>query len=122
MGNDIAYLCDGLDPKCSGKIGCFKCSIGRCNSDGICYHTLNPEHAVYGKTLFPGVWKGIRFKAFPYAREVIYYFEEWDEELIRELIDTGVWMLLPNEEFREKILEAKKNHKLIFSEGETNHD
>lgn len=40
----IAYICDGLDPKCSGKVGCFKslCSTAECN------HTLNERYALNG--------------------------------------------------------------------------
>ena len=121
MPNKIAYLCDGLSPNCSGKIGCFKCLMGNFNSDAICYHTLDPAHAVYGASLYPGVWSGIRFKAVPCGDE-IRYFEEWDSERIKELIENGEFLLLPNEKFRETILEAYRNKKLIFSEGENKHE
>lgn len=122
MADKVAYLCDGLDPKCSGNIGCFKCSIGRMNSDMTCYHTLNPEHAVYGETLYPGIWAGIRFRFISDGKD-IRYFEEWDIERIDSLIKSGEWMLLPNEPFRKTILDLwSTDKKLYFTERKTNHE
>lgn len=118
MADKIAYLCDGLDPKCSGKIGCFKCLMGRTNSDNICYHTLNPEHAIYGKTLYPSVWAEIRFRSILDGKD-IRYFEEWDIKRIDSLIKSGEWMLLPNEPFRKTILDLwSTDKKLYFTERE----
>lgn len=99
MESKVAYICDGLDPKCSGKIGCFKCLAPDFGNDATCFHTLNPDHAVYGKTLHPSVWAGIRFKIYKTNTEVLYY-EEWDEDVIKELCKTKELLLLPYEPIR----------------------
>ena len=41
----VAYICDGLVPECSDKLGCF-----RCGKEGMnyCKHTFQPEHALNG--------------------------------------------------------------------------
>lgn len=122
MESKVAYICDGLDPKCSAKIGCFKCAIGNHNRDDLCYHTLNPDYSVYGSCQYPGVWAGIRFKAFPNGNDRISYFEEWDKSVIQDLIENGDIYLLPNEPFRDLMIDAYNNKKLIFSEGENNND
>ena len=46
MGKEVkvAYLCDGLDPECSDKPGCFRCMTPVSN----CCHTFDPTHAVNG--------------------------------------------------------------------------
>lgn len=121
MESKVAYICNGLNPNCSAKIGCFKCAIGNHNRDDLCYHTLNPDYSVYGSCQYPGVWAGIRFKAVP-SDKSINYFEEWDKNVIQDLIESGNIYLLPNEPFRDLMIDAYINKKLIFSEGENNND
>ena len=38
----VAYLCNGENPKCSGKDGCYYRTDGK---HGPCSHTLNPKYA-----------------------------------------------------------------------------
>jgi len=37
----ILYICDGKNPKCSGKPGCME--------KQCCWYTSDPEHARYGR-------------------------------------------------------------------------
>lgn len=46
----VAYICNGLDPECSDKIGCFRC--GRPGMQ-YCNHTLNKQYAVNGECKDP---------------------------------------------------------------------
>ena len=41
----IAYICDGLMPKCSDKVGCFR--LAKTGMD-YCRHTFDPNHAKNG--------------------------------------------------------------------------
>ena len=118
MAERVAYLCDGLNPNCSEKISCFKCNMGNFNHGETCYHTVNGDHAVYGASMYPEIWSGIRFKKMPEECDDIRYFEEWDKEKIVELIENGQFLLLPNDKFRNTVLDAYRNHTLCFSEGE----
>lgn len=99
LESKVAYICDGLDPKCSGKLGCFKCLAPDFGNGETCFHTLDPSHAVYGGTLYPSVWAGSRFKVYPTENE-LRYFEEWDEAVIKELCASKQILLLPNEPIR----------------------
>ena len=101
MESKVAYICDGLDPKCSGKIGCFKCPGPDFGKDMTCFHTCDPNHAVYGGTKCPEVWAGSRFKVFQCSNDETRYFEEWDEEVVRDLCESGKIRLMPNEPIRD---------------------
>lgn len=44
---EVAYICNGKDPKCSNKTGCYyKITNG---IRGSCSHTTNPKYAVHKK-------------------------------------------------------------------------
>ena len=45
--NRIAYICDGKD-HCCQEPGCFMWEEYAADTDMICRHTINPEHAVNG--------------------------------------------------------------------------
>lgn len=47
----ILYICDGKNPKCSGKFGCMD----------MCYYTSDPEHARYGRIEGNVKWYHERF-------------------------------------------------------------
>lgn len=44
----VCYICDGMMPKCSGKLGCFKYGGVPFDDEAICFHTLDGTHAVNG--------------------------------------------------------------------------
>lgn len=103
MENKVAYLCDGLVPKCSGRVGCFKCRSPDFGENNTCYHTIDPVHAKYGLTLYPEVWIGSRFKIIhteDNSSTAPKYFEEWDEDKITALCESGNIYLMPNESIR----------------------
>ena len=41
----VAYLCDGLVPECSEKIGCYRCLDPNMRT---CTHTRDEKHAIFG--------------------------------------------------------------------------
>lgn len=47
----ILYICDGKNPKCSGKFGCMS----------ECFHTSDPDHARYGTVDINPEWEKERF-------------------------------------------------------------
>lgn len=79
--NKIAYLCNGLNPKCSGKIGCYKCSIPEFDPLMTCRHTLDVKYAVNGPCEDPEREVPNRFKRFvDHDGKTIRYFEEIEDE------------------------------------------
>ena len=46
----IAYLCDGLVPECSDKVGCMRFSKPGMSD---CHHTIQASHAINGGCLDP---------------------------------------------------------------------
>lgn len=74
--NSIAYNCNGLDPACSGKVGCFKCLLPPLDEAIVCHHTLKPEYALNGSCDDPetGVENG-RFIRYLDGNMNHYYFE-----------------------------------------------
>lgn len=77
--NKIAYICDGHD-KCSMEPGCFLREDPVTWSDSICYHTLNPNHAVNGICKDPKNHPE-RFTCFPEFEQIKYYERRPEEEL-----------------------------------------
>ncbi len=75
--NNIAYICNGLDPVCSGNVGCFKCLLPPLDDHAVCHHTLNPDYAVNGKCDDPEAEVGSRFVRYVDGQNIKYYFEEF---------------------------------------------
>ena len=71
--NDIAYICNGLDPACSGKVGCFKCLLPPLDEAVVCHHTLNPDYAVNGKCDDPETEVGNRFVRYVDGENIKYF-------------------------------------------------
>ena len=71
-----AYICDGLDPKCSGKVHCYKYPGAVVDDEMTCRHTFDIQHAKYGSEV-----KGcIRFKTFVFPDGELGLFEEWSDD------------------------------------------
>lgn len=77
--NKIAYICDG-HAKCSMEPGCFIREDPITWSDSICYHTLDPNHAVNGICYDPENHPE-RFTGFPEFEQLKYYERRPKEEL-----------------------------------------
>ena len=77
MENNIAYICNGLNPMCSGKVGCFKCLLPPLDESMVCHHTLNSDFAINENCDDPeaAVENG-RFVRYVYNGK-IRYFEEF---------------------------------------------
>lgn len=75
----IAYLCNGLQPECSGKIGCFKCATPEFDASMTCRHTLDVKYAVNGPCDDPESEVPVRFKRYVCENGEIRYFEEIEE-------------------------------------------
>ena len=76
--NNIAYICNGLDPKCSGNVGCFKCLLPPLDEAIVCHHTLNPAYAINGICDDPESEVGSRFIRYVDGQN-IKYFEEFNK-------------------------------------------
>ncbi len=76
----IAYICDGLVPKCSGKSGCFKYQGTEKDKSIICHHTLDIQHALFGPCDNPESEVPKRFKRYVTCDGEIRYFEEPEKE------------------------------------------
>ena len=72
----VAYMCTGLDPKCSGKPGCFKCLRPYPLPDLVCMHTTDIRYAVHEPCEDPENYVPSRFKKFVVGDE-IRYFEDY---------------------------------------------
>ena len=69
---EVAWVCNGYNPKCRGKIGCYyRVSNG---VRGACMHTLDPLYAKYG-ALDPKKHRE-RFEKFSYKDQIRYYERE----------------------------------------------
>ena len=80
MTNNIAYICDGLVPECSGTIGCFKYPGTALDEPDICRHTTDQKHAVYGACEHPEDYVPSRFVYIPEEESSqLRYFEEHHE-------------------------------------------
>lgn len=71
----VAYICDGLMPECSGKVGCFKYPGAAFDPSMTCFHTLDPEHAKNGPCEDPEAECPERFKKVQDEIDI-----EWFEE------------------------------------------
>ena len=76
----IAYICDGLVPACSGKLGCFKCPGAAFDDNNTCRHTFNSAHAVYGTCTDPESFVPNRFVRFTDHSGNNSYYEIGKEE------------------------------------------
>ena len=76
----IAYICDGLVPDCSGKVGCFKCPGTAFDENATCFHTTDISHARYGPCDDPEKEVPKRFKRYVINDHEIRYFEEPESE------------------------------------------
>ena len=80
----IAYMCCGLDPKCSGKLGCYKQSLPVFDPMLVCCHTYNKRYAMNPITSDPE--NDLRFERFVNPDGEICYFES-NGELEREALE-----------------------------------
>ena len=87
---EIAYVCDGLVPECSGKVGCFKYPNASYPSDDTCWHTTDPKHAIYGTCFCPEEWVPYRFKIIGDSKDgITRYYEEWDSKAVEDIYTTN---------------------------------
>ena len=75
----IAYICNGLNPKCSGKVGCFKQPGAVFDDSTVCTHTLETEYAKNDICENPEELLGKRFVRFLCDNGEIRYFEIVEE-------------------------------------------
>lgn len=79
----VAYICDGMVPECSGKVGCYKYTGAAFDENAICSHTNDPEHAFYGASDNPESEVPERFKKidggvdFQYFEETQFFEEQY---------------------------------------------
>ena len=76
MDIKVAYICNGLDPKCSGKVGCFKYPGANFDNAATCWHTSNTEYAATPICEDPESEVPNRFKRYVVSENEIRYFED----------------------------------------------
>ena len=71
----IAYICTGLNPVCSGKVGCFKQQGAVFDDSTVCTHTMEPKYAKNDICEDPEALVGKRFTRYVMPDGEIRYFE-----------------------------------------------
>lgn len=74
----VAFICDGLDPYCCGKVGCYKYPSAIVDDIATCRHTFREDHAKNGKE--NAYENGVRFKTFVLPNGELALFEEWSND------------------------------------------
>lgn len=71
----IAYICTGLNPECSGKVGCFKQPGAVFDDSTVCTHTLDPQYAKNDICDDPEAEVGTRFLHYVEEDGSVAYYE-----------------------------------------------